>query len=102
MIYVADGAVLLIIQRLIEAFKNLSENAQDILAFIDNNVNPDYELFLDTAVKYQDDAIFIMKMSEEIANGSNSILNAMEQTSTAIETVALTAQLTANNTEGIL
>ena len=41
-------------------------------------------------------------MSEEIANGSNSILNAMEQTSTAIETVALTAQLTANNTEGIL
>ena len=91
-----------VIMQVIEAFKNLSENAQDILAFIDNNVNPDYELFLDTAVKYQDDAIFIMKMSEEIANGSNSILNAMEQTSTAIETVALTAQLTANNTEGIL
>ena len=91
-----------VIMQVIEAFRNLSENAQDILAFIDNNVNPDYELFLDTAVKYQDDAIFIMKMSEEIANGSNSILNAMEQTSTAIETVALTAQLTANNTEGIL
>lgn len=91
-----------VIMQVIEAFKNLSENAQDILAFIDNNVNPDYELFLDTAIKYQDDAIFIMKMSEEIANGSNSILNAMEQTSTAIETVALTAQLTANNTEGIL
>lgn len=91
-----------VIMQVIEAFRNLSENAQDILAFIDNNVNPDYELFLDTAVKYQDDAIFIMKMSEEIANGSNSILNAMEQTSAAIETVALTAQLTANNTEGIL
>lgn len=91
-----------VIMQVIEAFRNLSENAQDILAFIDNNVNPDYELFLDTAVKYQDDAIFIMKMSEEIANGSNSILNAMEQTSNAIETVALTAQQTANNTEGIL
>lgn len=85
-----------------DAFGNLSINTQDILAFIENNVNPDYELFLETAVKYEKDADFIKEMSEEIAHGSNMILNAIEQTSDAIETVASTAQETAAGTDGIL
>ena len=85
-----------------DAFGNLSINTQDILAFIENNVNPDYELFLETAVKYEKDAAFIKDMSEEIAHGSSMILNAIEQTSDAIETVAVTAQDTASSTDGIL
>jgi methyl-accepting chemotaxis protein len=41
-------------------------------------------------------------MSEDISNGSYSILKSLEQTSVASETVALTAQNSAKNTEGIL
>jgi Methyl-accepting chemotaxis protein len=63
-----------------EAFNNLSNNTQDILAFIDNNVNPDYELFLETAEKYEKDAAFIKSMSEEIASGTAHILSSIEQT----------------------
>lgn len=84
------------------AFKNLSSNTQDILAFIDNNVNPDYELFLETALKYEEDAAFVKAMSEEIASGTSQILSAIEQTSIAIETVAITAEQSAISSEGIL
>jgi Methyl-accepting chemotaxis protein len=85
-----------------EAFNNLSNNTQDILAFIDNNVNPDYELFLETAEKYEKDAAFIKAMSEEIASGTAQILNSIEQTSSAIENVSTTAQQSASSSEGIL
>jgi methyl-accepting chemotaxis protein len=84
------------------AFKNLSNNTQDILAFIDNNVNPDYELFLETALKYEKDSGFVKAMSEEIASGTTQILSAIEQTSLAIETVSTTAEQSATSSEGIL
>jgi Methyl-accepting chemotaxis protein len=84
------------------AFKNLSENTQEILVFIDNNVNPDYELFLETAMKYEEDAVFIKAMSEEISNGTSQILTSIKQTSMAIEKVSATAQQSAENSEGIL
>lgn len=67
----------------------------------DNNVNPDYELFLETAQKYEEDAVFIKTMSKEIANGTSQILSSIEQTSTAIETVSNTAQQSAESSEGI-
>ena len=84
------------------AFRNLSNNTEDILAFIDNNVNPDYELFLETALKYEKDAAFVKAMSEEIASGTTQILSAIEQTSLAIETVSTTAEQSAQSSEGIL
>lgn len=84
------------------AFKNLSKNTQDVLDYIDNNVNPDYELFLETALKYEGDAAFIRIMSEEIASGTNQILSSIEQTSLAIENVSATAEQSTVNSEGIL
>ncbi len=84
------------------AFNNLSGNTQEILSFIDNNVNPDYELFLQTALKYEEDAEFIKDMSKEISNGAIQILNSIEQTNVAIETVSGTAQKSAESSEGIL
>lgn len=91
-----------VITQVNEAFNNLSNNTQDILAFIDNNVNPDYELFLETAEKYEKDAAFIKAMSEEIASGTAHILNSIEQTSSSIENVSTTAQQSASSSEGIL
>lgn len=84
------------------AFNNLSGNTQEILSFIDNNVNPDYELFVQTALKYEEDAEFIKDMSKEISNGAFQILNSIEQTNVAIETVSATAQRSAESSEGIL
>ncbi|WP_411682329.1 methyl-accepting chemotaxis protein [Clostridium thailandense] len=91
-----------VITQVNEAFNNLSNNTQDILAFIDNNVNPDYELFLETAEKYEKDAAFIKVMSKEIANGTVQILNSIEQTRTAIENVSRTSEQSASSSDGIL
>lgn len=91
-----------VIAQVNEAFNNLSNNTKEILAFIDNNVNPDYELFLETAEKYEKDAAFIKTMSEEIATGTTQILNSIEQTSSAVENVSFTAQKSASSSEGIL
>ncbi|GKU24550.1 methyl-accepting chemotaxis protein [Clostridium folliculivorans] len=91
-----------VISQVNNAFNNLSSNVEDILKFIDNNVNPDYELFLETALKYENDSAFIKAMSEEIATGVSNILSSIEQTSNAIEAVSATAQQSAENSEGIL
>lgn len=91
-----------VIAQVNEAFHNLSNNTQDILAFIDNNVNPDYELFLETAEKYEKDAAFIKTMSGGIAFGTAQILNSIEQTSSAIDNVSSTARLSASSSQGIL
>jgi len=92
----------MVIEQVNDAFANLISNSQDIIHFIDSNVNPDYELFVETAVKYEKDADFVKNMSAEIAHGSTLILGAIVQTSSAIETVTLTAQHTASSSEGIL
>ncbi|MFW2488071.1 methyl-accepting chemotaxis protein [Clostridium chromiireducens] len=91
-----------VIEQVNNAFTNLSNNTQEILGHIENNVNPDYELFLETALKYEEDAAFIKTMSKEISNGTTQILNSIEQTSAAIETVSTTAQQSAESSEGIL
>lgn len=91
-----------VIEQVNGAFGNLSNNTQDILAFIDNNVNPDYELFLETAEKYERDAAFIKTMSGGIAFGTVQILNSIEQTNSAIDNVSTTARLSASSSQGIL
>lgn len=94
------------IQRVIDevqaAFYNLTKNAQDILSFIDNNVNPDYEIFFENAQKYENDAKFIKEMSADIAIETQLIQSSIQQTSSAIENVSVTAQQTSVNSDGIL
>ncbi|MDT8718654.1 methyl-accepting chemotaxis protein [Clostridium sp. 19966] len=84
------------------AFYNLSKNTEEILEFIDYNVNPDYEIFLETAEKYEQDAELIKTMSREISSGVLQILNSIEQTNISVGNVSTTAQKSASNTEGIL
>lgn len=84
------------------AFSNLSENSRDILDFIEERVNPDYELLIDTATQYEKDAEYLRSMSREISEGSSMILGAIEHTSVAVESVAGTAQKSAESTTGII
>ena len=43
----------LVIAQVYEAFENLSDNGRDILEFINEKVNKDYELMLETSMQYQ-------------------------------------------------
>lgn len=91
-----------IINQVQNAFSNLSEHAQEILNFIDNNVNKDYELLINTAVQYEDDAKIMTNMADEIASSTKMMSESIEQVSGAIQSVSATAEETASGSEEIL
>ncbi|MBU3099212.1 MULTISPECIES: methyl-accepting chemotaxis protein [Clostridium] len=85
-----------------KAFQNLSINAQDVLAFMDSNVKPDYKLFVDTSKKYGTDAVVFNKLSSEIGDSMNIVNETVAEIKKAIENVSATAEESVASTEEIL
>ena len=84
------------------AFQNLSSNAQDVLTFMDNNVIPDYELFVDTSKQYGTDAVVFNEMSSDIGTSMNIVNNTVAEIQKAIENVSATAEESVASSEEIL
>lgn len=91
-----------VIEQVQHSFNNLSQNAQAVLNFMESNVNPDYELLINTANQYEKDAEIMSKMSDEIASATKIISESIEQVSSAIQSVSATAEESASSSEGIL
>ncbi|MDP4145733.1 MAG: methyl-accepting chemotaxis protein [Bacillota bacterium] len=91
-----------VVNQVEEAFNNLSKNAEEMLSFIEDNVNPDYRLFYETGVNYEKDAKYIRTMSEEISASTKLMLDSIEQVGSAIETVSASALQSASGSEEIL
>ncbi|OPJ65397.1 methyl-accepting chemotaxis protein [Clostridium chromiireducens] len=83
------------------AFENLSDNSKEILDFIKNNVDPQFESMKEMGNQYHGDAEFVKNMSEEIAAMSEGLTVTIEQVSGAIQTTAETAQKSSENAETI-
>lgn len=83
------------------AFLNLSNNAQDILRFIDDNVSADYDFMLDTAEQYERDSQLVKTLSEEINRVSRAIATSADLVSNAIANVSAATQESAGNSEEI-
>ncbi|MDI6618928.1 MAG: methyl-accepting chemotaxis protein [Clostridiales bacterium] len=88
--------------KLEEAFNDITINAQDILDFIENNANPDYKLIIETGMKYEDDAKFVSKTSEEMSLEVSSMITSVKQISNAVYTIALTSQKFVSGSKAIL
>jgi methyl-accepting chemotaxis protein len=84
-----------------EAFKNLSENSKDVLLFIKENVDPQFEAMKVTGDQYYKDAEFVTIMSEEIASMTEELTATINQISDAIQNTAGIAQKSSENTEAI-
>lgn len=84
------------------AFNNLSQNAGDILEFIEREVNPDYKLLVETGERYEKDAELINRMSEEVATATSNMSESISEIKKALQNVAGTAQESAANSEEIL
>lgn len=76
------------INKVENAFTNLSNNSKEVLKFIDENVKPDYDAFADTGVSYENDANFVSSMSENIASMSEEINATVNQVADAIQNLA--------------
>lgn len=88
------------INKVENAFANLSDNSKEVLKFIDENVKPDYDAFAETGVSYEKDANFVSSMSENIAAMSEEISATVNQVADAIQNLASdTEQSTEFSTE---
>lgn len=85
-----------------QAFQNLSNNAQDVLSFMDNKVKPDYELFVDTGKQYGEDAVEFNKLSSDIGTSMNIINQTISEIQKAIENVSATAEESVASSQEIL
>lgn len=82
-----------------EAFGNLSGHSNEMLKFIHENVNPQFEVFGNMGDQYYNDADFVSKMSEEIASMSEELAATINQVSEAVQNMAGTAQKSSEETE---
>lgn len=85
-----------------EAFNNISQNAREMLDFMENSVQTDYRLLVETGEKYETDAEFISRISEEIASAAQTMADTTSQVSNAIQSVAATAEESAASSQEIM
>ncbi|KMT22270.1 methyl-accepting chemotaxis protein [Clostridium cylindrosporum] len=84
-----------------EAFKSLSNNSNELLGFMSNNVAKQFEGFIGVGEHYQKDADFVSNMSEDLASMSEEITATINQVSDAIQHMAEMTQGSSNNLESI-
>ena len=84
-----------------DAFKNLSQNGDDVLKFINGNVYPKFKELGNVGNQYYSDSNFVSTMSEEIASMSEELTATVSQVSNAVQNMAQNAQNSSEHSETI-
>lgn len=84
-----------------DAFNNSIDTGNDILKFINNEVNEQFNAYGQTGNQYYNDSDFVSKMSEEIAAMSEEITATIGQVSEAVQNMAETSQKSNEQAEEI-
>ncbi len=90
-----------IIDEVKAAFDNLSEQSNDLLKFIQVDVERDYSLLIDTAKSYENDSKVITRMSGKVCDASNSINDVINEISQGIERVMGATEQTSEKSKDI-
>jgi methyl-accepting chemotaxis protein len=75
-----------------QAFKNMSDTGNDILAFMQKEVNPEFQNFKEVGDSYLRDSDFVNKMSEDIAAMSEELTATVDQVSQAVQGMSESSQ----------
>lgn len=89
------------IEKVQDAFKNLSNNSSEVLKFINENVDPKFKEFGEVGEQYLNDANFVSSMSDDIASMSEEIAGTVNLVSSAVQNIAGTAQKSSEHAENI-
>ncbi|OSA94582.1 UNVERIFIED_ORG: chemotaxis protein [Clostridium botulinum] len=89
------------IEKVQEAFKDLSKNSSGLLNFMSDKVVPQFEGFVQIGEQYQNDGSFVNDMSEELASMTEEISATINQVSEAVQNMAEMAQRSSENSNGI-
>ena len=81
-----------------DAFKRLSTNSYDILKFINENVNQQFDGYLTVGTKYYKDAEYFLTMSENLTSMSEEITATVGQVNDAIQNVSVATQKSSEDT----
>lgn len=84
------------------AFKNLSDNSDDVLVFIQEKVNPQLIDMVEIGKKSYKDAEFVSNMSDEVAAMSEQLTATISQVNDATQSMAGTAQRSSNEADAII
>jgi len=85
-----------------DAFNNLSLNIEDVLKFINDKVTPYYEMFVKVGIQYENDAQYVLNLSDYLSNNIEQIVEGVNQTTVAIENVAASTQKNSESSQDIL
>ena len=75
------------IQKVRDAFEVLSNNGKELLAFIDQEVQPQFDAYLNTGENYYQDSEYVYLLSEEQAQMVNRLVEVIGNVNRAMETV---------------
>ena len=89
------------VEKVGSAFGKLSMAAQEVLDFMSNEMKPSYELLMSTGEQYNNDADFVIGMSNNILNAVKTMRDSIEQVSSSLQNVSTIAQQSAAGTEEI-
>ncbi|KDR96446.1 Methyl-accepting chemotaxis protein [Peptoclostridium litorale DSM 5388] len=89
------------IRQVQSAFYNLSENAKNIMDFMDEKVANDYDMMENTTIEYMNDAKFVGDLVEEFTISSHKIKESIEHMSAAINSVTEGINMTSGNSGDI-
>ncbi|MDX9916831.1 MAG: methyl-accepting chemotaxis protein [Gudongella sp.] len=90
-----------VIDKVISAVDKLTENAGEILEFIDTKVIDDYNMLEDTGEKYAKDAELFRQLIEEFSEGYQEISQSVIDVNSAIEGIAAVVEETTASTQEI-
>ncbi|BCZ45543.1 hypothetical protein psyc5s11_16100 [Clostridium gelidum] len=89
------------IMKVQDALKNSIDTGNDILEFINRDVNIQFEEYEKTGNRYYEDSDFVSNMSEEIAAMSEEVTATVGQVSEAIQNMAFSVQKSTEEAEVI-
>lgn len=90
-----------IIKKVKRAFDNLSFNSNELIKFMENEINTQFEEFREIGMQYGDDAEFINKMSSELAVMSEEINATISEVSDSIQHMSEMIQQSSEKTNDI-
>ncbi|KEH96712.1 methyl-accepting chemotaxis protein [Clostridium massiliodielmoense] len=97
----AVGNVKFTIEKVQEAFENLSVNSSKLLKFMNDRVVSQFETFVHVGEQYERDGVFINNMSEELATMTEEVSATIDQVSEAVQNMADMAQRSSENLNSI-
>lgn len=89
------------LEKVHQAFKDSADNSNDILKFINDNVDPRFGEFKNMGNQYYKDAEFVSKMSKGIALMSEKLNVTIAQVNESVQSMSVNAQKSSENAETI-